>query len=88
MVNVQIPVEWNLFGNGTAWDYSTNKQVIYPFWVEGAERSRLYESLYTVGMRGDGDCTLPRTCTNRPVTILISTHQYPEPVRTFSYSKR
>ena len=52
-----MPVEWNLFGNGTAWDYSTNKEAIYPFWVEGAERSRLYESLYTVGMRGNGDRT-------------------------------
>ncbi|KZV74317.1 glycoside hydrolase family 115 protein [Peniophora sp. CONT] len=57
-----IPVEWNLFGNGTAWDYSTNKEAIYPFWVEGAERSRLYESLYTVGMRGNGD--LPGANTN------------------------
>lgn len=51
-----IPVEWSLFGNGTAWDYATNSQNIYNFWVEGVERAKPFETLYTIGMRGDGDC--------------------------------
>ena len=51
-----IPVEWDLFGNGTAWDYSTNQQRIYQFWVVGAERAAPYEGIFTIGMRGDGDC--------------------------------
>lgn len=50
-----IPVEWSLFGNGTAWDYATNSQNIYNFWVEGVERAKPFETLYTIGMRGDGD---------------------------------
>jgi hypothetical protein len=50
-----IPVEWTLFGNGTAWDYDTNAQNIYNFWVEGVERAKPFETLYTIGMRGDGD---------------------------------
>ena len=49
-----IPVEWSLFGSGP-WDYSTNAQNIYNFWVVGVERSKTFESLYTMGMRGDGD---------------------------------
>ena len=52
-----IPVEWNIFGVGP-WDYSVNSANIYPFWVEGAERAKPFESLYTVGMRGDGECKL------------------------------
>lgn len=50
-----IPVEWGLFGQG-AWDYSTNAAFIYNFWVQGVERAKDFEGLYTVGMRGDGDC--------------------------------
>ncbi|KZT00286.1 glycoside hydrolase family 115 protein [Laetiporus sulphureus 93-53] len=49
-----IPVEWTLFGIGP-WDYSTNAQNIYNFWVVGAERAKPYENVFTVGMRGDGD---------------------------------
>lgn len=49
-----IPVEWDLFGDGP-WDYSVNAQNIYNFWVEGAERAKPYENMFTVGMRGDGD---------------------------------
>lgn len=52
-----IPVEWNLFGVG-AWDYSVNAQFIYDFWVNSTERARDFETLFTVGMRGNGDCTL------------------------------
>ncbi|EPQ55955.1 hypothetical protein GLOTRDRAFT_121307 [Gloeophyllum trabeum ATCC 11539] len=48
------PVEWNIYGSGV-WDYSVNQQAIYDFWVQGAERSKEYETLYTVGMRGAGD---------------------------------
>ena len=51
-----IPVEWSLFGEGP-WNYSTNAAFIYQFWVYGAERAKPYESIYTIGMRGDGDRT-------------------------------
>ena len=49
-----VPVEWNLFGNGTAWDYGTNQQAVYNFWKVGAERARPYEGVFTIGMRGNG----------------------------------
>lgn len=46
------PVEWNIFGNGQPWDYAVNAQAIYNYWLNGTERARPFESLYTMGMRG------------------------------------
>lgn len=37
------------------WDYSKNKKVLDEFWKGGIERSKNWEKLVTVGMRGDGD---------------------------------
>ncbi|KAK0445619.1 glycoside hydrolase family 115 protein [Desarmillaria tabescens] len=54
------PVEWDLFGTGD-WNYTTNSQNIYQFWVEGVERAKPYETIYTVGMRGAGDLPLSET---------------------------
>ncbi|PBK61122.1 hypothetical protein ARMSODRAFT_674559 [Armillaria solidipes] len=54
------PVEWNLFGSGD-WNYTTNSANIYQFWVDGVERAKPYETLYTVGMRGAGDLPLSET---------------------------
>ncbi len=46
--------EWNRYGEGR-WEYSTNPENIYKFWVDGAKRNRNYESIYTLGMRGQED---------------------------------
>lgn len=37
------------------WDYSKNAKVLQQFWKSGLERSKNWEKLVTVGMRGDGD---------------------------------
>ncbi|MRX40283.1 glycosyhydrolase [Flavobacterium sp. LC2016-23] len=37
------------------WDYNKNKTVLDEFWKGGLERSKNWEKLITVGMRGDGD---------------------------------
>jgi hypothetical protein len=37
------------------WDYSKNAKVLQEFWKSGIERSKNWEKLVTVGMRGDGD---------------------------------
>ncbi|WP_281336434.1 glycosyl hydrolase 115 family protein [Flavobacterium eburneipallidum] len=37
------------------WDYSKNKTVLDEFWKTGIERSKNWEKLVTIGMRGDGD---------------------------------
>ena len=52
-----IPVEWSLFGVGP-WNYTTNSAFIYDFWVNGTIRAKPYESIFTMGMRGDGDCEI------------------------------
>ena len=46
-----IPLEWDIFGSGP-WNYSTNAQNIYNFWVNGTIRAKPYESIFTMGMRG------------------------------------
>nr|OQO30743.1 hypothetical protein B0A51_02439 [Rachicladosporium sp. CCFEE 5018] len=49
--------EWNAFGKGP-WQWKTNNESIYPFFVEGAERAKPYETVLTMGMRGSGDTAL------------------------------
>jgi hypothetical protein len=46
--------EWSRYGEG-AWNYQTNKENLRKFWRGGIERMDDYESVVTVGMRGDGD---------------------------------
>ena len=46
--------EWELF-NGGEWNYKTNKEKLQDFWRRGFERVGSYETMITVGMRGDGD---------------------------------
>jgi len=46
--------EWRRYGSG-AWNYEKNEDTLNLFWKESIERTGSYESLVTVGMRGDGD---------------------------------
>ncbi|HXN45719.1 MAG TPA: glycosyl hydrolase 115 family protein [Bryobacteraceae bacterium] len=46
--------EWKRHGTGP-WDYTRNAEVLRAFWEEGVRRNRSYESIITLGMRGDGD---------------------------------
>ena len=46
--------EWNRYGKGP-WEYSKNPENLYNFWVNGAKRNKPYESIYTLGMRGQQD---------------------------------
>ena len=59
---IRAQEEWtrshNNYGNGL-WDYSKNEEGLKKFWTEGIERNKNYESLVTVGMRGDGDVAMP-----------------------------
>ncbi|PGH27923.1 hypothetical protein AJ80_00473 [Polytolypa hystricis UAMH7299] len=42
-----------------AWNYDTNKENMTEFLTEGVERSKNYERVYTMGMRGIGDVESP-----------------------------
>ena len=46
--------EWKRHGKGP-WNYATNPGVLRAFWDQGIERNKDYESIVTIGMRGDGD---------------------------------
>jgi hypothetical protein len=46
--------EWKNY-SGKLWDYNTNKEQLYRFWDQAVKERGKYESLYTLGMRGDGD---------------------------------
>ncbi|MCE3252605.1 MAG: glycosyl hydrolase, partial [Cellvibrio sp.] len=46
--------EWNRYGKGP-WEYSKNPENLYQFWVDGVKRNKPYESIYTLGMRGQQD---------------------------------
>lgn len=46
--------EWRRHGSGT-WNYQTNAPVLRDFWKGGMERMKGFETIVTVGMRGDGD---------------------------------
>ena len=40
------------------WDYATNPERIEKFFTEGIEKSKHYENIITIGMRGDGDVAM------------------------------
>ena len=46
--------EWKRHGQGP-WDYSKNASTLQEFWRQGIARNKNYESIITLGMRGDGD---------------------------------
>ncbi len=49
--------EWYRHGKGE-WNYETNSGVLSDFWARGIRRNRTYESIITLGMRGDGDMAM------------------------------
>ncbi|GAC1703279.1 MAG: glycosyl hydrolase 115 family protein [Candidatus Acidiferrum sp.] len=52
--------EWKRHGKGP-WDYSKNAEILREFWDQGIERNKKYESIITLGMRGDGDLPMSQS---------------------------
>ncbi len=52
--------EWNRYGEGP-WDYARNPARLDAFWREGATRNKPYDSIYTIGMRGQADTPMSET---------------------------
>jgi Glycosyl hydrolase family 115 len=48
------PNEFNVVAKGK-WDYVNNKEEIQKYWLDGVERAKTFETVYTLGMRGFGD---------------------------------
>lgn len=51
--------EWRRYGNGE-WDYTKNQKNLTDFWSSGMERMKNFETVVTVGMRGDGDMAMSK----------------------------
>jgi hypothetical protein len=56
------------------WDWASNKQNVIEFLTEGAKRSKPYEVLYTMGMRGNADTASP-TLTAASLADVIQSQQ-------------
>jgi Glycosyl hydrolase family 115/Gylcosyl hydrolase family 115 C-terminal domain len=52
--------EWPKYGKGD-WNYQTNDSALREFWREGIKRMNSYESIATLGMRGNGDEAMSQT---------------------------
>ena len=50
----QAQKDWHRRGKGE-WNYNTNSKGLQDFWRAGIERSKDWEQVVTIGMRGDGD---------------------------------
>lgn len=55
--------EWDVYRGehspyGNAWNYATNKEGLLRYWEDGLKRSGNYESIITVGMRGERDSVM------------------------------
>jgi hypothetical protein len=54
--------EWERAGNRKgSWDYAKNETKLREFWSEGLHRTKDYEKVITIGMRGDGDEPMSET---------------------------
>jgi hypothetical protein len=54
--------EWERTGNRKgSWDYSKNDTKLREFWTQGLRRTKNYEKVITLGMRGDGDEPMTET---------------------------
>ena len=49
--------EWRRNGKGP-WAWNQNKEAITDFFETGAKRAQGHESIFTLGMRGEGDGTI------------------------------
>ncbi|KAG2412534.1 hypothetical protein HFD88_010091 [Aspergillus terreus] len=56
------------------WNWDTNRENVTAFFREGAERTKDFESLYTLGMRGLGDVASP-TITAKSLGDIVNTQQ-------------
>src|SRR5258708_30302877 len=66
--------EWKRHGKGP-WDYSKNAEVLKDFWSQGTERNKKYESIITLGMRGDGDLPMSESANITFLENIVADHR-------------
>ncbi|MFO1449010.1 MAG: glycosyl hydrolase 115 family protein [Opitutaceae bacterium] len=63
--------EWGKYGKGP-WDYSKNAAVLREFWRGGVERSKGFETVQSLGMRGDGDEAMSAETNTRLLETIVA----------------
>jgi hypothetical protein len=63
--------EWRRYGNGV-WDYAKNAENLRAFWTEGVRRAKGFESVITLGMRGDGDSPMSREADTKLLEQIVA----------------
>ncbi len=63
--------EWRRHGSGP-WNYATNAEALRRFWADGIRRAAPYESIVTLGMRGDGDEPMSREANTALLERIVS----------------
>ncbi|KAL1652346.1 hypothetical protein SLS58_000473 [Diplodia intermedia] len=66
--------EWSTFGKGQ-WQWNTNNESIYPFFVEGVERAKPYEGVVTIGMRGSADTAMSDSVQTEMLEDIVDTQR-------------
>ena len=66
--------DWKRRGEG-AWNFQTNKEGLLKFWKSGIERSKNWETIVTLGMRGDGDTPMDESDDNRKLLENVVSEQ-------------
>ena len=66
--------DWKRRGEG-AWNFQTNKEGLLKFWKTGIERSKDWETIVTIGMRGDGDMAMDESDDNRKLLENVVSEQ-------------
>jgi len=63
--------EWGKYGRGP-WDYSKNDAVLREFWRTSVERTKDFENIMSMGMRGDGDEAMSADTNTRLLERIVS----------------
>ncbi|KAG8724792.1 hypothetical protein FRC09_014214 [Ceratobasidium sp. 395] len=64
------PNEWNLKPRG-AWNFTSNAQSVTKYWTEGIQRAAPYETIFTLGMRGEGDMPLEESTNVKNLETIV-----------------
>ncbi len=68
--------DWKRWGGTEAkWNYLTHSDELRAFWRTGMERAKNWETITTVGMRGDGDMAMPSAQDNQALLERIVADQ-------------
>jgi hypothetical protein len=61
MLRAQKEWDWHLRAANGNWNYATQSGVLDQFWREGIRERKDFESIYTIGLRGENDSAMVRT---------------------------